>query len=181
MDFFQDRKNSNLLHIFVVNHRNREGDDFQSLYSVIETFDYTIGSDDIVHTSTIEDKLIWTPNDVAAISETDFYVSNDHKFRHGLMREFETFLRLPLSNVVLYESKTKSARIVVDGITGANGNAISKDKKYYFQSSILRGKILKYRINEDTGDLTYLESVAVPFLPDNLFVTENGNIMVRPD
>ncbi len=112
IDIFPSKKDDTLIHLFVINHRARSKDTINDLYSVVEIFDYTIGSSKLVHKETIQNELIWTPNDVSAINERDFYVSNDNRFRSGIMRALETYLRLPIAFVAFYDSKSKSMKKV---------------------------------------------------------------------
>ena len=69
------------LTIFVVNHR-RTG-------SVVEVLEYTIGDKTVQYKETIQHELIHTPNDILATGPRSFYVSNDHKYKSGVKREFE--------------------------------------------------------------------------------------------
>lgn len=57
--------------------------------SRIEVFHHTIGGGTAKHIRTIAHPLIKTPNDVYAVSPTEFYVSNDHYYYDGYMRHIE--------------------------------------------------------------------------------------------
>ena len=69
------------LTIFAINHR-RGG-------SVIEVLEYTIGDTVVKYKETLRHPLIVTPNDIVAMGERFFYVSNDHRHPTGHMREIE--------------------------------------------------------------------------------------------
>lgn len=98
------------VYIFAVNHvpspaysqgRNTKG---PKARSVIEVFRHTIGDDTAEHVRSVWDPLITTPNDIVAVSPTSFFVTNDHYYREGLLRQVETvFSGAKWSNVVHVE------------------------------------------------------------------------------
>ncbi|KAI3394850.1 hypothetical protein diail_2136, partial [Diaporthe ilicicola] len=57
--------------------------------SRIEVFHHTIGGGSVKHVRTIAHPLIKTPNDVYAVSQSEFYVSNDHYYFEGHLRTVE--------------------------------------------------------------------------------------------
>ncbi|KAG0285299.1 hypothetical protein BGZ96_010432 [Linnemannia gamsii] len=81
-----DDKNKELaLTLFVVNHR-RTG-------SVVEVFEYTRTTNKslgvVRYAETVVSELIRTPNDVLAMGRRSFYVTNDHFYKQGYMRNIE--------------------------------------------------------------------------------------------
>jgi hypothetical protein len=69
--------------IFLINHRSpRDNNDLQSAGtadSVIEVFDTIVGSDEATYRRTIQHDLVVTPNNLVAINQNSFYVTNDHR------------------------------------------------------------------------------------------------------
>ena len=63
--------------------------DIPKARSQIELFSYTIGDQRVRHLRSIQSPLIRTPNDIFAVSETSFYVTNDHFAREGFQRTLE--------------------------------------------------------------------------------------------
>lgn len=57
--------------------------------SQIELFRHTISTSEARYLRSVWHPLIRTPNDVYAISPTEFYVTNDHYYREGALRSFE--------------------------------------------------------------------------------------------
>ncbi|KAH7113952.1 hypothetical protein B0J13DRAFT_573982 [Dactylonectria estremocensis] len=57
--------------------------------SRVEIFHHILGSDSAHHIRTIRHSLITTPNDIIAVGPTNFFVTNDHYYREGLMRQVE--------------------------------------------------------------------------------------------
>lgn len=81
-----DKKKELVLTLFVVNHR-RTG-------SVVEVFEYTRTTNDeslgvVRYVETVASELIRTPNDVLAMGRRSFYVTNDHFYKQGYMRNIE--------------------------------------------------------------------------------------------
>jgi hypothetical protein len=57
--------------------------------SQVEIFHHVIGTTNVQHMRSVQHPLIMTPNDLIAVSPTSFYVTNDHHYREGIMREVE--------------------------------------------------------------------------------------------
>jgi hypothetical protein len=76
-----DPKNPKIVLIAAVNHK-RSG-------SVIERLGYKVGTLDAVHYETVQDPLLYNPNDVVVLDEHTFYATNDLKSTHPINRQFE--------------------------------------------------------------------------------------------
>ncbi|CAM1506050.1 Fc.00g056910.m01.CDS01 [Cosmosporella sp. VM-42] len=101
------------VYIFAVNHP--PNDDYysgkspnsQKSRSVVEIFHHVIGTDTIRHVRTVWHPLITTPNDVLGLSPTSFFVTNDHYYRHGIMRLVEDiYFGATWSNTIYIEAPT---------------------------------------------------------------------------
>ncbi|CAK7216688.1 hypothetical protein SCUCBS95973_002891 [Sporothrix curviconia] len=57
--------------------------------SRVELFHHVVGSAVARHVRSIDHPLIRTPNDIAAVSPTELYVTNDHYYRGGALRQLE--------------------------------------------------------------------------------------------
>ncbi|KAK1251543.1 hypothetical protein MKX07_007022 [Trichoderma sp. CBMAI-0711] len=97
------------VYIFAVNHKpNPEhyGENGNAKapksHSVVELFHHVLGSDKARHVRTIWHPLIVTPNDIFAESPTSFFVTNDHYYTDGLLRNIETALPLARWTNVLH-------------------------------------------------------------------------------
>lgn len=105
-----DMPKGKAIYLFAVNHipspaynENRNTQEHKAR-SIIEVFHYIIGSDTIQHMRSVWDPLITTPNDIVAVSPTSFFVTNDHFYREGFMRELETlFFGAKWSNTIYVE------------------------------------------------------------------------------
>ncbi|KAF4337162.1 serum paraoxonase arylesterase 2 [Fusarium beomiforme] len=101
IDVIADPKEEDGIYIFAVNHVpnsdylqhvvDGKNDEYKGhkAASQIEIFHHRIGSSTVKHVRSISHPLIQTPNDIVAVSPTSFYVTNDHYYREGLMRQVE--------------------------------------------------------------------------------------------
>lgn len=99
IDILTDPSDSNLLHIFAVNHLpdplhwgatdEAHAASPNKTRSQIEVFRHVLGSTTAEHVRSILDPMIRTPNDIFATSPSSFYVTNDHYYRTGHMRLVE--------------------------------------------------------------------------------------------
>lgn len=93
--------------------------------SRIEVFHHTIGGGSVKHIRTIAHPLIKTPNDIFAVSQTELYVTNDHYYYDGQMRQIEDLWPgAHWSNVihaVVSEDGKVEANVALDKLHNPNG------------------------------------------------------------
>ncbi|MCJ1405775.1 hypothetical protein MMC11_009005 [Xylographa trunciseda] len=97
IDIYSAPSSPDTVYIFVINHLpNPAYYDSPSpspstpkARSQVEIFRHTIGTSTATHLRSVRDPLIRTPNDVYATSPTTFYITNDHFYREGLLRNVE--------------------------------------------------------------------------------------------
>ncbi|TPX72276.1 arylesterase [Spizellomyces sp. 'palustris'] len=131
----------------------------------IEIFSVHLHNATLKHERTISHPLITTPNSITVVNDSTFYVTNDHGFPSGFLHALETYLGLPLSNVVQYSDG--QARVVATRLVHANGITLDHEKKRMYVSESLAGRISVYRVDR-SGSLEYDTSVDVGFVTDNL-------------
>ncbi|XP_071941116.1 serum paraoxonase/arylesterase 2-like [Antedon mediterranea] len=117
LDVWQDGKTGKV-RLFVVNH--------YPPVDVIEVFDFDQERMVLKHYKTIQDKLFYSVNDVAATGPDSFYFTNDG-YHHGIKRVFEGLLMRAWSNIGYYDGK--EAKIIMDRGHEFNGINMSPDKK----------------------------------------------------
>ncbi|KAK3836201.1 MAG: hypothetical protein J3R72DRAFT_450727 [Linnemannia gamsii] len=144
------------LTIFAVNHR-RGG-------SVIEVLEYTIGDKFVQYKETIRHEMIHTPNDILAMGPRSFYVSNDHKYKSGVQREFEELLRKPLSNVIYHSPK--ETHIAYENVISANGITSNTDRSLVYLSGCHGAGVHILRPTPD-NKLIDQEYIKLDFYNDN--------------
>ena len=152
--------------LFVVNH----GDDKHT----IEVFDWD--GETLGHRATHEHELLVSPNDVAAIDEQRFYVTNDHGSGGATGKLVEDLLRLARGSVVYFEGE--EAREVASGIAYANGIAVNPQATVVYVASTTEGELHRYGIDEETGDLDLIEAESLGTGVDNIEVDRHGNLWI---
>ena len=151
--------------LFVVNHRNTG--------HYIEIFQFTDSS--LVHLESIQNPSFISPNDIVAVGERQFYLTNDHDEPLSDWRAKKDILQIPMGNVCFYDGK--NAKVVADGILYANGINKSNDGKSIFVASASGQKIKVYERNPQAETLTESDEIAING-PDNIDVDEAGNLWV---
>ncbi|PRP87297.1 serum paraoxonase/arylesterase [Planoprotostelium fungivorum] len=114
----------NTVYIHAVNHYASKEDGF-TYHPRIEIFKHQTGDSHVDHIETVEHPLIRTPNDVLALSEKSFYVTNDHKhlgqgFFSHMMRFVEDLSFIGMSDVILREDSGR-VRVIVRDLPTPNG------------------------------------------------------------
>ncbi|KAK9774687.1 putative Serum paraoxonase/arylesterase 2 [Seiridium cardinale] len=99
--------------------------------SQIEIFRHEVGTSTARHLRSVRDPLIRTPNDIAALSPTQFLVTNDFHYRDGLLREIEQLypgaawtntIQVELSDLLTDQADAGvKTTVVVDSIKNNNG------------------------------------------------------------
>lgn len=156
--------------LFAVNHSQNNTAHF------VERFEWK--NDSLVHLESITDKeLMTSPNDVTAIGERSFYVTNDHGYsEEGLGRTFEEYLQRKISYVNYFDGS--SFKKVAGKIAYANGINHSEDYSTIFVASPTEGKVMIYDRDPITGSLTLNEEVDVNTGVDNIELDEAGSLWI---
>jgi len=153
--------------LFVVNH----GGGRQSIEILKER------GDTLEREKTVTGDALRSPNDVAAVDETRFYVTNDHWYKEGnALRAAEDYLGLPLSNVLYYDGKT--FKEVAESIAGANGVHLTTDGATLYVSAARGSNIHVFDRNPDTGTLERRKSMKMPGMPDNIEPAPDDSLLV---
>jgi arylesterase/paraoxonase len=151
--------------LFVVNHRD-EG-------QFIEIFQFTDST--LVHLESITNTLFISPNDIVAVGERAFYLTNDHDEPFSDWRSKKDLLQIPMGNVCYFDGK--NAQIMAKGILYANGINKSLDGTKIFVASASGQKIKIFDRNIKSEKLTETDEIAING-PDNIDVDEEGNLWV---
>jgi len=151
--------------IAAINHTN-EGE-------FIEIFEL-IGAK-LRHKKTLENELIYSPNDIVLIDEHRFYFTNDHKYKDGIKRLAEDYLGLALSNVIYFDGINFIE--VANKIVYANGINFDSKRDLVFVASV-RGFLVKvYQKNEDNS-LTFIENIYCNSGVDNIEFDSENNLWI---
>ncbi|KAG9572252.1 calcium-dependent phosphotriesterase, partial [Aureobasidium melanogenum] len=182
IDVIADPQAKDAVYIFAVNHfpnpefvSSRREHIIKS-NSRIELFRHVIGSSTAKHIRTISHKLIETPNDIYAVSPTEFYVTNDHRHREGLMRELETLAPFAWSTTVHVSITDPSAtsdteglevKTALTGIKNNNGLGHVHDFNEVTVVSAERGILYRCVPDPQTKTLTIEETIRMDSNLDN--------------
>jgi len=152
--------------LFVVNHGQGR--------NTVELFD--LDGRQLVHRKTIQDPLIVSPNDVAAVAVDRFYVTNDHGSRGAFGKTLEDYLGLKRSGVVYYDGTR--CRSVAGGIGHANGIALAPDGRRVYVCATTEGTVREYGRDAGSGALTLRQTVACGTAVDNVDVDASGALWI---
>ena len=156
---------SNHHKLFVVNHGEGES---------IEVFDL-YNKDSLVHDKTLEHELIYSANDIVALSENEFYFTNDHYYSSTFGQLMENYLGLSKCETIYFDGK--DYRVVNDDLAYANGINYDKKRNLMFIASP-RGFLIGVYEKAENGDLKYIESIDCGTGVDNIEFDDEGNIWV---
>jgi len=156
--------------LFVVNHRKAYTE------HTIERFEWK--NDSLIHLESILDtELLTSPNDITAVGERSFYVTNDHGYpNQGLSRTLEDYLQRAISYVNYYNGS--SLKKVATGIAYANGINQSGDHLKIFVASTTGRKVLIYTRDLISGALNLQAEVKVNTGVDNIELDNRGALWI---
>ncbi len=154
--------------LFVVNHR-ADG------VEAVEMFD--VGADGaLFHTETVSFDAMYSPNDVAAVGDRQFYASNDRRYETGILGVAEVYGALPLTDVVYFDGV--EGRSAARGLAYANGVAPSLDAGEIYVAEIVKRRISAYARDRASGELTLKKRWRVNTAPDNIDVAPDGSLWI---
>ncbi|NJN78143.1 MAG: hypothetical protein HC803_07245 [Saprospiraceae bacterium] len=156
---------SNHHKLFVINHSEIES---------IEVFDL-YHRDSLVHDTTLQHETMLSPNDIVAISEHEFYFTNDRYYDTKIGLLAENYLGLTKCETVYFDGE--NYRIVNDNISYANGINYDKKRNLIYIASP-RAFLIKVFEHSENGDLNFIESIDCGTGVDNIELDENGDLWV---
>lgn len=184
IDVIADPSTKDAVYIFAVNHFpnpefvSSRREHIAKSNSRVELFRHVIGSSTLKHIRTISHKLIETPNDIYAVSPNEFYVTNDHRHREGLMRELETMAPTAWSTTIHVsitdpsassDTEGVEAKIALTGIKNNNGLGHVHDFNEVTVVSAERGILYRCVPDPATKTLSIEETIHLDSTLDNPF------------
>ncbi|PLW16205.1 hypothetical protein PCANC_12536 [Puccinia coronata f. sp. avenae] len=167
--------------LYLINHRFPDDDQSSGTAdSVIEVFDTTIGSDQATHRRTIQHDLIVTPNNLVALNQDSFYVTNDHRRKKHWTRNLDMFFLDSALNSVIYCSYDQSMMQCIPALHGRHHfpNGIAKGPgNTIYMANTLNARLRLLEIQPD-HTLVIKEDIKVPRIIDNLYVTKSGSVFI---
>ncbi|KAI1763921.1 calcium-dependent phosphotriesterase [Hypoxylon sp. FL1150] len=107
--------------------------------SRVELFVHTVGSSTAKHLRSISHPMIHTPNDLLALSEREFLVTNDHYYHDGFMRLVEELTHSAWTNLVhvrLTGETDVSASVSLNSIPNNNGLGWGPDQQVLISNAM---------------------------------------------
>lgn len=166
--------------VMLINHASRG--------SSVDLFNLDIDATTLSLRISITGRQIRTPNSIAALSETEMFLTNDHFFEaryHPILAKLETYLALHGGNVIYVKlGKNGSTGMhILARIPFANGIAMLNSSTLAVASSATAA-IRIYTILDSSKqdpsipELKWSTTIALPFLPDNLSVDSQGKLLI---
>ncbi|MCP9767725.1 hypothetical protein EGI22_07355 [Lacihabitans sp. LS3-19] len=152
--------------LFVISHTETKQDVFR----------FEISGDSLLYLNKYASTDFTSPNDILAIGENQFFVTNDHDSRIKWKVMMNDFLRIPSGNVVFYDGE--KTKIVSQKLTYPNGIALSKEGKKIYVASTLDKTIEVFEPQAQSHYLKSVESFSTKYSPDNIEINRNGDLIV---
>lgn len=143
------------VHLFVINHAERH---------FVDVFKY-IDVSTLRFVKRYSFDLFISPNDLVAVSESEFYVTNDHGSSSMLGKTLEDLFLIKAASVV--HVKDDVAKIVLDGLAYANGIDVSRPDASLLYLAETTGEAVKVY---DRASLRLLSNTDVESGADNFFI-----------
>src|SRR5262249_21365647 len=157
--------------LYVINHAPTGNE--QPANSV-EVFDIKEGA--LVHRASLTDPLLVMPNDLVAVGEDRFYLTNTHAHPPGWMQSAETYLQIPGPNVLLYaDGKFRPA---IEDLVFPNGINVSADGRTLYVAATTPRRVLVYDRDPATDILKKRSEIFLGSGPDNIEVDAQGNLWI---
>jgi len=156
---------SNHHKLFVINHAAGEN---------IEVFDL-YHWDSLVHEKTMQHELIFSPNDIVAISETQFYFTNDKYYNSKIGNLFENYSGIAKCETIYFDGK--NYKVVNNNIAYANGINYDKKRNLIYIASP-RGFLIAVFERLENGDLKHIENIDCGTGVGNIKLDKKGNLSI---
>ncbi len=158
--------------LFVINHRNKNAG--KGKIHAVEIFRIQDGT--LTHMRTVTGELMVSPNDIAAMDDSRFFVTNDHGSRTNLGKAMEDYLRLRRSNVAYYNGTGFS--IPADGFLYANGIHYRKATQQLYVTETTGKKLSVFQWEEKSGTLRIQKKMDLDTGLDNLDFHADGSATI---
>ncbi len=163
--------------LYVVNHATTwsEATDLFGKGQVVEIFTL-VPNGVAVHRKTVSDPTFFSLNDVEAVDENRFYVTNDHGSRPGAARMMEDYALLGQAGVVYFDGA--AAIQVADGLTYANGLRLSPEGDTLYVAQTTGRALALFDVERSTGALKPKARISFSFGLDNIDVDASGTLWI---
>ena len=162
--------NSGQRHLGVINHpKNRDfGTETVELFSegISGLFNYQ---------KTVKDNTFKSPNALVLVAQDKFYLGND-KGAETMFEKIQEQLGRPMSSIAYFNGN--SVVIAAKNLSQVSGINVSNNQEYLFASETTAKRIAVFSIDAENGVLNKLETIKISGSPDNINITDKGDIIV---
>lgn len=117
-----------------------------------------------------------SPNDILAVGENQFFITNDHNSRSRWKVFLYDFFRIPTGNVVFYDGNR--AKKASSSIVYPNGINISDDGTKIFVTSTLEKKLFVFNPAASNQTLELVAEAPMKYAPDNIEKNAEGKLII---
>ena len=161
------RLDSNRHRLFVINH---VGDT-----NLVEVFTL-YNRDSLVYEKTLTDKTMFSPNDIVAIGENQFYFTNDKNSKTAWGKFQETYLQRSHCHITYFNGENYRD-VIENGMPYSNGIRYDFNRKLMYIASSRNFVVNVYNRTEN-GDLEFVESIPCGTGVDNIELDVAGNLWI---
>ena len=142
----------------------------------VEIFDVDANGD-LTHLESVRELRMTSPNDVAAVGERRFYVTNDvESGRTSLLGKLQFLSRAAAGKILYFDGV--SMRIADEGLRFANGVVVNQGGTRLYAAESAGQSLRIYDRDPSTGSLSLAKVEQLPASPDNLSVAWDGAIWI---
>jgi len=143
--------------------------------SQIYYFELNIEKKSLTFIKALSHPDLTNPNNIIAVADNRFYVSNFFSFSTRFMANVELALQLPLGSVFFYDGEQFVE--VLNHLKGPNGVAVSPNKDYLYVALHMAEQLRVYKIN-DPKNLTEVMQISIPSGLDNVNCDDQGHLWI---
>ena len=185
LDVIQDPAQADAVYIFAINHLPNPGcfetthpdDNTPKARSQIELFHHVLESGSVRHIRSIRNPLVYTPNDIYAVSPDSFLVTNDHFYRDGIGRFIEdawpyakwstiVHVRLNDRDAVVATAGIE-ASIALEGLWNNNGLGRGRTDHELVISSAMGGELYVSDWHATNNTISVKSTIPIGSVTDN--------------
>ena len=158
--------------LMAINHRS------DGTHSV-DIFDVKIAPDGQVmlgETGSIQGGQLVSPNAIAALDGSRFYITNDHTSASAFGRMLDDDLVLPRANILYFDGTF--FRVVAQGLAFPSGAVLSPDGKYLYVTESYNRRLSTFERQPLSGNLEIANTLDIPSNLDNVRLDAAGNLWI---
>jgi arylesterase / paraoxonase len=130
----------------------------------------------LTETGSIQGGQLVSPNAIAAVDGTRFYVTNDHTSATAFGRMLDDDFVIPRANVLYFDGTVFF--VVANRLAFPSGAVLSPDGRHLYVTEAYNRRLTRFARNPISGALESVDTLAIPSNLDNLRLDAAGNLWV---